>query len=65
MTNADIINGLSVCILQAANAAAAEQHDPGSNPDRMDEIIKANLTRLKELRRIREEFENIVTGVIL
>lgn len=59
-----IIDNLSSLIVHHAGLTAAEQYRPGYDPDRSDDIIRANSEWVKELRDIRQRFENLVTGVI-
>ena len=43
---------------------AAEQYSPGPMSDESDEYIAEHKKWVKELREIREKFENLVTGII-
>lgn len=61
---ATIINGISVLILRYMNSCASEQWAPGSDPDKMDETIKYNYEKAQKLRKLREDFENIVTDIV-
>ena len=59
-----IVNSLSLLIRQHLLNAAYQQYTPDQDPDKMDSIIADGQKKAKELRRIREEFENIATGII-
>lgn len=59
-----VIEGLNYLILSHAKTAACEQDAPRANADMSDEIIKRNKEDLAKLRTLREQFENIVTGVL-
>lgn len=60
----DLITRLSGEISQVARIVANEQYCPNADPDRMDQNIRVGLSTLKRLREIRDELENIFTGVI-
>ena len=61
-----VLSGLQALIMMGAAAAASEQYAPThANPDDMDDAIKAGRESMLAFRRIREEFENLVTGIIL
>ena len=59
------VDNLSQLIRQHLIDAAYQQYTPSDDPDKMDSIIADGQKKAKELRRIREEFENITTGIIL
>jgi hypothetical protein len=59
-----IVNGLSTLITQYLLSAAYEQYTPNNDADKMDSVIADGQKKAKELRRIREEFENVITGII-
>lgn len=59
-----VIDTLSSLITAHLLRAAYEQYTPSSDPDKMDSIIADGQKKAKELRRLREEFENISTGII-
>jgi hypothetical protein len=59
-----VIDNLSSLIRHHAGLTASEQYHPGADADRSDDIIKAHGEWVKELRQIRERFENLVTGII-
>ena len=58
------VDNLSQLIRQHLIDAAYQQYTPSNDPDKMDSIIADSQKKAKELRRIREEFENITTGII-
>lgn len=58
------VDNLSQLIRQHLIDAAYQQYTPSDDPDKMDSIIADGQKKAKELRRIREEFENITTGII-
>ena len=58
------VDNLSQLIRQRLIDAAYQQYTPSNDPDKMDSIIADSQKKAKELRRIREEFENITTGII-
>ena len=60
----DTVHNLSILIRQHLISAAYQQYTPDSDPDKSDSMIADAQTKAKELRRIREEFENITTGII-
>lgn len=59
-----VIENLSSLIVHHAGLMASEQYQPGRDADRSDDAIKAHREWVKELRVIRERFENLVTGMI-
>ena len=60
----DTVDNLSRLIRQHLIEAAYQQYTPSSDPDKSDSIIADGQKKAKELRRLREEFENITTGII-
>ena len=58
------VDNLSQLIRQHLIEAAYQQYTPSSDPDKADSIIADGQRKAKELRRLREEFENITTGII-
>jgi len=60
----DIVDNLSQLIRQHLIEAAYQQYTPDHDADKMDSIIADGKKKAKELRRLREEFENIITGII-
>lgn len=59
-----VINGLNQLILSNLHGAAHQQYFPVGNPDEMDDRIKWGKKRADELRKLRTDFENIVTGIL-
>lgn len=60
----DTVNNLSQLIRQHLIDAAYQQYTPDNDPDKMDSTIADGKKKVKELRRLREEFEDITTGII-
>lgn len=58
------VDNLSQLIRQHLIEAAYQQYTPSSDPDKSDSIIADGQKKAKELRRLREEFENVTTGII-
>lgn len=58
------VDNLSQLIRQHLIEAAYQQYTPDYDADKTDSIIADGQKKAKELRRIREEFENITTGII-
>ena len=65
LTHTSIVNGLSALIAQTASSVASEQYHPSSDPDRMDDTIREGKKKLAALRKLRDDFENVMSGVIL
>ena len=61
----EIVNNLTKLIFYHLTIAADQQYNPCSDPDRMDAEIADSMKKAASLRKIREEFENLVTGIIL
>lgn len=59
-----IIDNLSWLILRHSRLTASEQYSLNHSPDNSDDYIKENKEMVGELRRIRQEFENLVTGLL-
>ncbi len=60
-----VIDGLSKLIMYDLENCASEQYHPGGDPDAMDDTIKFHKERASALRKIREDFENQMSGIIL
>lgn len=60
----EVIDNLSSLIRHHAGLTAAEQYAPRADADASDDYIKENERWVKELRDIRERFENLVTGML-
>jgi hypothetical protein len=60
-----VVDGISLMIRYHLNTAATEQRYPSPDSDGSDDIICDSLNKVRGLRKIREEFENLITGVIL
>ena len=61
----EIVNNLTKLILYHLAIATDQQYNPCSDADRMDSEIADSMKKAASLRKIREEFENLVTGIIL
>lgn len=59
-----VVDNLSSLICHHAGLTAAEQYSPRPDADASDDYIKAHKEWVKELRDIRERFENLVTGIL-
>lgn len=59
-----ILNELTEQIFLTARACAQEQHTPSRDPDAMDDYIKGKKETLDGLRRIRQELEDLWSGVV-
>lgn len=59
-----IVAGLSEMIRTQSEALAAEQHAPSRHVDDSDDFMKRVKNEIAKLRAMREEFENLVTGVV-
>lgn len=68
MTQAEAIEsvlaGLQALIVSNLKGVAQEQYFPCSNPDDMDDRIAQGKQRATQLRAIRNDFENLITGVL-
>ena len=60
----EIVNALSKLILNYLALAAYQQYTPDSDPDRSDAEIADAQKKVAGLRKIREEFEDLITGII-
>lgn len=56
--------GLTYLVLSYKRSVASRQYVPSNDPDRDDDEVKEGKEFLETLRRLREEFENAVTGVL-
>lgn len=59
-----VLDGIQWLIVHHANATAREQYAPRESPDASDDYIKENKEWVENLRKIRNEFEDLVTGLI-
>lgn len=53
--------GLSYLIRESLTVMEGERTSPGYCPDRMDDKIKFYRERAAKLRKLREEFENVMS----
>lgn len=63
-TQLEILQNITEEIGTQSKSCAAEQYSPGHDPDASDEHIKTRAANVRDLRRIREELEDIFTGMI-
>ncbi len=61
----EIVNNLTKLIFYHLAIAVDQQYNPCFDPDRMDAEIADSMKKAAGLRKIREEFENLVTGIII
>lgn len=59
-----VLNNLTSLIVSHSRMLASEQYAPTRTADESDDYMKENEKWIKELRDIRERFENLVTGVV-
>lgn len=59
-----VTNILGRLIRKTAIAVSGEQFHPSIDADRMEDIIINGKKRLSVLRRLREEFEDLMTGIL-
>lgn len=60
-----VIEGICYLIYSEANSVASEQTSPSLSADSSDSRIQDGKKTVERLRAIREEFENLMTGIIL
>ena len=60
----NVVSGLSFLILNHSTCVAREQYTPDMDPDKSDNVIKENKEFVSELRKLRDRFEDLVTGVL-
>lgn len=59
-----VLQGLQFLIVSHASSAAREQYIPRESPDASDDYIKDHKEWVESLRKIRGEFEDLVTGIL-
>jgi hypothetical protein len=59
-----VLDGLQSLIVTSLSSCARRQYVPTHDPDSDDDLIKDASKQVKELRRIRVEFENLMMGYI-
>jgi hypothetical protein len=59
-----VLDGLQWLIVNHSHAAAREQYIPRESPDASDDYIKDHKEWVESLRKIRGEFEDLVTGIL-
>lgn len=60
-----VVDALGRMIGRSLRRAASEQAAPCNGADQSDEVIEDSLKTARDLRTIREQLENVTTGVIL
>lgn len=60
----NIIDNISKLIMQAQRSLENEQWNPNGNPDKMDHDLEMYNKRVIKLRKIREDVEDCVSGVV-
>lgn len=60
-----VLMGLQYLILQKAMSLGSEQRDPGCDPDKSDHNITCYALIVARLRRMRDDFECVVSGATL
>lgn len=65
MSAEKVVNELSNQIMLDLNQLATEQRYPGANSDASDDKIAELTKRIIAMRKMREEYENIQSGVIV
>lgn len=60
----NVLTSLDRLIYTEMKAVASEQRYPSQDPDAMDALISEGMKKAKSLRKIRELFEDTVTGII-
>jgi len=63
--SASIVDGLSILIMRELAVVANEEHFPCGDPDRMDSIISIGKNKASALRKLRNDFEDIKSGVLI
>lgn len=58
-----VIDNLSSLIVSHAGMTAREQYAPSRSSDASDEYIDEHKDWVRKLRHLREEFEDLVTGL--
>lgn len=58
-----IEQGIAYLIMHHASTAACEQYSPSTTCDESDERIKEHQKWVVQLRHIRNQFEDLVTGL--
>lgn len=59
-----VLEGIQWLIMHHATSAASEQYAPTRHADAMDDHIKENKEWVEKLRKIRGEFEDLMTGLL-
>ena len=59
-----VLDGFQELILANLKGATQEQYFPSGDPDGSDEKIREGIERVAALRKMRDEFEDLVTGVV-
>jgi len=59
-----ILNDLTTLILRYSTTCAREQYQPSRDADTSDDYIKEHKEWVTRLRHIRENLENLMTGLL-
>jgi hypothetical protein len=59
-----VLDGLQWLIVSHSHSAAREQYTPRESPDASDDYIKEHKEWVENLRKIRGEFEDLVTRLL-
>lgn len=65
MTDTDVVDRLSIQILASLKRQRAEEYYSQSDPDMMDATIKYYKERAVSLRKMREEYEDLMSNPLL
>ena len=57
-----VVRGLDALIRMSLRGVGQERYYPSPNPDDMDDRIKHGREKAAELRKLRERFEDLMTG---
>jgi hypothetical protein len=61
----NVLSGFQVLIRKAAQRAAREQENPGADVDTSEAIIQNNKAKVTQFRLMRNQFEELTTGLIV
>jgi hypothetical protein len=60
---AAVLEGLTSLIVSNSHSIGSEQHMPGADADRSDDLIAMQTKTVSKLRELRQQFEDLVAGV--
>lgn len=58
-----VLEGLQQLIARGAKATVSRMYSPSGDPDNDDDVIRDGKNQVKQLRRIRSEFETLMFGI--